>query len=122
MMWSADVIEEVNREGHRCFPGSSGEQLTMSGIDWSIVKTGARVTVGSTVVLEVTYLKGPCKTQSPYFVNGAEGRRRISPKRYPHSARVLTRVLRPGRVRVGDAVCVSEHPEGPQQVVMIDNS
>lgn len=121
MLWSVDVIEEVNRDGHQCFPGSSGEQLTLSGVDWSVVKTGARVAVGNSVILEVTYLKGPCASQSPYFVNGVEGRRRISPKRHPHSGRVLAKVLRPGRVWLGDAVCVSEHPEGPQEILMIDN-
>eukprot|EP00927_Polykrikos_kofoidii_P052027 TRINITY_DN45795_c0_g1_i1.p2 TRINITY_DN45795_c0_g1~~TRINITY_DN45795_c0_g1_i1.p2 ORF type:complete len:235 (-),score=26.80 TRINITY_DN45795_c0_g1_i1:83-787(-) len=126
MLWSVDVIEEVNAEGHSCFPGSSGEQLTLSGVDWSLMKTGVRVEIGDSLLLELTYLKGPCENQTPFFAekgkDGKRGRLRISPKRFPDSSRILSRVLRTGSVKVGDPVRIFEHPDGKQAIMIIDDS
>merc|ERR1719291_1528344 len=108
-----------------CFPGSSGEQLTLSGLDWSKMKTGVQVAIGKDVLLELVYLKGPCMNQTPYFVengDGKHGRTRISPKRYPDSARVLCKVLKTGWVKVGDTVQVLANPDGPRELQIIDDS
>lgn len=71
MLWSSEVIAEVNADVQKSGPadfffGASGEQLTLSGVNWSLMKTGVRVSVGP-VLLEVTYLKGPCKNLDRYF-------------------------------------------------------
>lgn len=132
MLWSSEVIDLMNAEGQACFPGSSGEQLTLSGIDWTLMNTGVRLEIGSSVVLEVTYLKGPCLNQEPYFPTQISipsekgklfpGRLRVSPKRFSGVTRIHTRVLRTGFVNKGDTVRVFPHPDGQQESKIIDDS
>lgn len=111
MLWSLDVIQQVAAEGHpSCKPGRCGEQITISGVDWGMVRTGARVQVGRDVMLEVTYLKPPCANQEPNFTEIGDGMERINPERYPNASRVHTRVLRSGYVAAGDRVKVFKSP------------
>ena len=64
MLFSADVIRRVNRDGHRnVAAGTCGEQFTVEGVDWREMRTGAKVEIGS-ALLEVTYLKAPCSNQA----------------------------------------------------------
>ena len=113
MLWSSEVMATVNQHGASFFPGASGEQLTISGVDWKKMKTGVRIQVGDQLLLEVTYLKGPCKNLDRFFA-APKDKVQIDPKKSPDSARVLAKVLRPGRVSRGDHVQVFQHPEGPQ--------
>ena len=116
MLWSAEVIAAINGGANgtptNFFYGASGEQLTLSGVDWSQMKTGVRVLVGG-VLLEVTYLKGPCKNLDPYFSCPAD-KQQIDPRKFGDSARVLAKVLRPGKIHLGDPVKVFQNPRGPQ--------
>ena len=116
MLWSSEVISEINAiEGKEAsfFYGASGEQLTLSGVDWTLMKTGVRVAIGAQVLLEVTLLKGPCKNLDRYFSCPAD-KVRIDPKKFPDSARILAKVLVPGKVSVGDEVLIFQHPDGEQ--------
>ena len=36
------VLEAVNAEGASFFPGASGEQILVSGVDWTLMTTGVR--------------------------------------------------------------------------------
>lgn len=111
MLWSLDAIQQIAAEGHpMCQPGRCGEQLTIAGLDWRLVKTGARVQVGDTVLLEITYLKMPCANQEPNFTEVGDGMQRISPMKHPDSSRVLARVLRSGYVAAGDRVSLYRSP------------
>ena len=40
------VLEAVNSEGASFFPGASGEQILVSGVDWMLMTTGVRVQIG----------------------------------------------------------------------------
>eukprot|EP00931_Biecheleriopsis_adriatica_P031909 TRINITY_DN18664_c0_g1_i2.p1 TRINITY_DN18664_c0_g1~~TRINITY_DN18664_c0_g1_i2.p1 ORF type:complete len:181 (-),score=28.82 TRINITY_DN18664_c0_g1_i2:101-643(-) len=120
MLWSSEVILDVNaKRGSKLFCGACGEQITLAGIDWRLMKTGVQVAVGFEVLLEVTYLKSPCKKQFRYFTD-AQDASSISPKENPNSARVYCRVLRPGRIKKNDLVFVHEHPEGKQEVLVLN--
>ncbi|MDR5684228.1 MAG: NUDIX domain-containing protein [Armatimonadota bacterium] len=100
-LFSLEVIERLRAEGHPISPGSVGENLTVSGLDWSRVVPGTRLRVGE-VEIEVTQFTTPCATIRASF---REGRyERISPTLHPGDSRVYARVLQPGMVRVGDAV------------------
>eukprot|EP00913_Durusdinium_trenchii_P033723 g31569.t1 len=101
MLWSNEVIQSINDTGASFFPGASGEQITLRGVDWSLVKTGVRLSVGD-LLLEVTYMKGPCKNMDRYFPSPSD-KSKIDPKKNPDSARVFAKVLKPGRVRVSFA-------------------
>jgi MOSC domain-containing protein YiiM len=101
-LYSLEVIEELQREGHPIAPGAAGENLTLSGLDWPSLEPGARLFVGPEVEIEVTYHATPCEKNARWFVAGDFTR--MSEKRHPGSARLYARVLRGGRVRTGDEV------------------
>ena len=120
MLWSLEVIQQIAGEGHpNCKPGRCGEQITVQGVDWSLVKTGARIQLGEHVLLEATYLKGPCHQQEPNFTEGVTGGiQRISADRHPDDSRIHTRVIRTGHVAIGDKVRVWRSPRAISGVVV----
>jgi hypothetical protein len=50
-LWSLDVIESLQAEGHPIGPGSAGENVTIAGVDWATLRPGD-VGVGDLVVIE----------------------------------------------------------------------
>jgi MOSC domain-containing protein YiiM len=100
-LWSSEVIAELASAGHRIQPGSAGENLTISGLDWTSLRSGTRLLVG-TAVVELSYPAVPCQKQTRWFADGDFGR--ISHDQNPQWARWYGWVRRPGVVRVGDAV------------------
>jgi len=102
-LWSLELIEALRGEGHPVVPGSAGENVTVSGIDWAQVVPGARLCVGEALV-EVTSYTDPCRTIRGSFAHGRIGR--ISQKSHPGWSRVYARVIEGGEVGVGDAVRV----------------
>ena len=104
-LYSMDFIEELLGEGHPIAPGTVGENLTVAGIDWTLMVPGARVTVGA-VELELTAYAHPCRNISDSF---REGRfNRISAKTHADEARVYARVVVEGTVQPGDPVRVDD--------------
>lgn len=104
-LYSLDVIERLQDEGHSIEPGFSGENLTLAGLDWGLVQPGARLTVGPDLELEVTTYTVPCSHNARWFHDGDY--QRISQKKHPGWSRVYAKVLRGGIVRPGDQVTVS---------------
>ena len=104
-LFSAEVIAALQAEGHPIAPGSTGENLTVSGLDWTRVTPGSRLSVGE-VTLEITKYTTPCKTIVGSLLGGDIDR--IAHKKNPGWSRVCARVLAGGRVRVGDAVALSD--------------
>jgi len=100
-LYAAERIEALKAEGHPIDVGTTGENVTVLGLDWSLVVPGARLRVGA-ALLEVTSYADPCRTIRGSFLGGRSGR--ISRKKHPGWSRVYARVLRDGAVRVGDAV------------------
>ncbi len=101
-LFSLEVIEGFQSEGHPIQPGFAGENLTVSGIDWDLVVPGQRLSVGPAVELEITSYTAPCATNADWFKDGKFGR--MSQSRHPGESRVYARVLREGTVTVGDGV------------------
>jgi MOSC domain-containing protein YiiM len=106
-LYSLERILELQREGHSVFPGSVGENVTVVGLDWARLEPGARLALGDEAVVEVTRYTTPCKTIADSFA----GRdfKRISQKEHPGYSRVYARVLRAGRLAVGQAVRLIEN-------------
>jgi MOSC domain-containing protein YiiM len=104
-LFSLEVIETVAREGHAIFPGSTGENVTVAGLDWDLVRPGAVIAIGG-VELEVTDYTAPCKTIAGSFEDRAY--KRISQKVHPGSSRVYARVRQPGLLRAGDEVTIRQ--------------
>jgi MOSC domain-containing protein YiiM len=100
-LYSLDLIQRLQAEGHPIEPGTTGENLTVSGLDWERVVPGTRVRVGEALV-EITKYAVPCQNIEGSFRNGDITR--ISHKLHPGWSRVYARVVQEGRVRPGDTV------------------
>lgn len=107
-LFSLEVIETLRAEGHSIRPGSSGENLTLTGLDWRQVKPGDRFTIGVQVQLEIMSHTAPCRLNAQWFKDGDYAR--ISENRHPGSSRLYARVLRQGTVRPGDRVLLKRVP------------
>ena len=105
-LYSLELIEELQREGHPVSPGSVGENVTIKGLDWSALEPGARLALGDEVVVEITSYAGPCNTIAASFIKGDS--KRISQKKFPGSSRLYARVIQTGRLAVGQTVRVLE--------------
>lgn len=103
-LWSYEVICELQREGHPVRVGSTGENLTLSGVRWELVVPGARLQIGAHVLLEITSYATPCRTIWGSFALLRYGR--ISQKRHPGQSRVYARVLQGGQVATGAPVAL----------------
>jgi MOSC domain-containing protein YiiM len=101
-LWSLDLIELLKQEGHPIEPGSTGENLTISGLDWTQLQLGSQLTIGDQLQLEITEFAAPCGTIAKYFTARTYGR--ISENKYPGTSRLYTKVLVPGVVSVGDRI------------------
>ncbi len=103
-LFALERILELQAEGHPIFPGSAGENVTVAGLDWSRLAPGARLALGAHALVEVTSYTSPCKKIAASFLGGDF--KRISQKVRPGDSRLYARVLRPGRVGVGQGVHV----------------
>ncbi len=103
-LYSLEVIEALRAEGHPIAPGTTGENLTLRGLDWAALRPGARLDIGE-VRLEIVSYAAPCKTIIASF--GDSRFVRVSQKVHPGWSRLYARVLREGTVTAGDRVEVS---------------
>ena len=102
-LWSAEVIEALQAEGHPIGFGSAGENLTVRGLDWSLLTPGLRLGIGSAVVQLSSYAV-PCVKNAQWFSDRDFSR--MSQDKRPGASRVYGSVLVSGVVSVGDAVVV----------------
>ena len=102
-LYSMELIEALAAEGHAIVPGALGENVTLSGLPWKDIILGARLHIG-TVDVQVTAFAEPCRQIEHVF----QGRRigRVAEKVNPGWSRVYARVLREGKIQVGDAARV----------------
>ena len=112
-LYSLEVIERLQDEGHSILPGSSGENLTLAGMEWDRIKPGVRLTIGSDLELEVMSYTVPCRHNAQWFHDGDY--QRISQKQHPGWSRVYAKVLNGGVVRPGDKVDVPEEAHGSKE-------
>ena len=103
-LFSAERILALQKEGHPIGSGTTGENLTLTGIDWDLVAPGTRLETGD-ALLEVTSYTKPCRTIRESFLD--QKFIRMSQKHFPGWSRVYARVLREGMVRTGDSVSLT---------------
>lgn len=99
-IWSDEIIAQHAKAGHPIIRGSAGENITVSQLDWSLVRPGATIEFGS-VKTQVTGYAIPCKKNARWFSDGDY-------QRLSHElgavSRVYCLVTQPGEVTVGDTV------------------
>jgi MOSC domain-containing protein YiiM len=103
-LYSLELIERLQDEGHSIDAGSSGENLTISGLEWEKLKPGDRLQVGPEVQIEIMNYTIPCEKIVQWFRD--RDYKRISQKLNPGWSRLYAKVLREGLVRPGDEVVV----------------
>jgi MOSC domain-containing protein YiiM len=101
-LYSLERILALQLEGHPIFPGAIGENLTITGLDWSLLVPGARLRLGEHVLAELTRYTTPCSNIAPFFID--EEIARVSHKTYPTWSRLYARVLQPGMLTIGNRV------------------
>jgi MOSC domain-containing protein YiiM len=101
-LYSQELIERLQDEGHSIEAGSSGENLTLAGLEWEKLKLGDRLQVGPEVQIEIMSYTSPCDKNAQWFRD--RDYKRVSQKVNPGWSRLYAKVLREGVVRPGDAV------------------
>lgn len=101
-LFALELIEELRAEGHPIFPGSTGENVTVAGLDWFLLAPGSRLALGDEAVIEITSYTTPCRTIAASFAGGDF--KRISHKIHPGQSRLYARVIKPGRLAPGQPV------------------
>jgi molybdenum cofactor synthesis domain-containing protein len=91
-----ESIEELRQKGAEISPGDFAENLTVEGLDLSVLAVGHRLRIGTAVELEVTQLGKRCHGRCRIFEKLGDC---IMPRQG-----VFARVITGGRVEVGDAI------------------
>ncbi len=99
-LWSKEVIDDLAAAGHSVSPGAAGENITVSGIDWTAVKVGQRLQIGEAEA-QITAAATPCSNLADLFSD--RDFRRIDESNGPLS-RMYAAVVNPGRVNLSDVV------------------
>lgn len=107
-LFALETILHLQADGHPIFPGSTGENVTLAGVDLATLVRGTVVALGDEVVLEITDYAVPCRTIAGSFVDGKSAR--ISHKRSPAMSRLYARVRQGGTLRPGMSVRVIHTP------------
>ena len=102
-IFSSELMDELNIEGHHFYPGAVGENLTITGIEWSELSAGIRLAIGESVI-EITKPASPCSTIEHVFSDSYFSR--ISEKKNPGWSRWYARVVKEAEVFKGDIVSI----------------
>ena len=102
-LYSAEVIDALRAEGHPIGWGSTGENLTLAGIEWAQLRAGLVIQIGQ-LRLRLSAPAVPCAKNRQFFADGHF--LRMDHDRHPGWSRWYASVLQPGDVAVGDAVTV----------------
>ena len=98
-LYSLEVIAQLQADGHPIWPGSVGENVTITGHDWASLAAGTRLALGPDVIVELTRIAAPCKQIVESFSD--RNSKRLAA---PELARWYARVVQPGLLRVGQRV------------------
>lgn len=115
-LFASERIAALAAEGHPIAPGTTGENLTIAGLEWSELQAGDCLLLADGVLLEISGPAPPCRTIAASFLGGKFGR--ISEKSHPGWSRLYARVLVEGLVREGAPVRRVPRP-GPDDAASV---
>lgn len=104
-LYSLELIQKLQAEGHPIYPGSTGENVTISGLTWSTLAAGTQLQLGEDVIVELTWVADPCKTIRDSFID-----RKFSRLEVPGEMRWYCKVLKTGTLRIAQPVSVVATP------------
>lgn len=100
-LFSLERIETLRGEGHPIGPGTTGENLTVEGLDWDSLEVGQEYAIGEAVI-QLTDTAPPCNIISGSFSDGDS--RRIDERMHAGWSRWYASVAVEGLVDVGDSM------------------
>ena len=98
-LFSLEVLLALQAEGHPIYPGSTGENVLVTGLRWNTLSPGTQLLLGDEVFVELTRPTVPCKQIAASFIDGNFKRLEV-----PGEMRWYCRVLRGGTIRVAQHV------------------
>jgi MOSC domain-containing protein YiiM len=104
-LYSYEHIQALQAEGHPITPGSTGENLTIGGLNWAVLNLGDQLQIGDRLRIEITGYAAPCSNIVASFAGGEITR--ISQKLHPGWSRLYAKVLADAEARVGDVVIIT---------------
>jgi len=93
---SIDSINKMKEKGWELKPGDFAENLTVEGIELFRLPRGTKLKIGEEIFLEVTQIGKECH-------QGCEIRKKVGDCLMPREG-IFARVLKGGRVKVGDSI------------------
>ncbi len=102
-LFSLQKILDLQAEGHPIDVGTTGENLTIEGLDWNSLEEGMELSIGDAVI-ELTKPAPPCNVIAKSFTDGDSNR--ISEERFPGWSRWYAAVAVEGVVSIGDIVII----------------
>jgi len=100
-LWSKEKVDLLRAEGHPISYGSAGEYISVTAIDWALIRPGVRLQIGD-VLAECSLYSLPCYKNKAWFSDGDVSR--MHHESELGISRMYASVLEPGRVRIGDRV------------------
>ncbi len=92
-------IEEARQKGLDVSFGDFAENIATTGIDWKTIPIGTKVTLGQSVLLEITQIGKTCHTKCAIYYQAGDC---IMPREG-----VFARVLKGGKIQCGDEIALN---------------
>ena len=102
-LFSLERIHQLQQEGHSIDVGTTGENITVEGVDWSSLSVGTRMMIGD-AVLELSEPTAPCSKIGKSFEKGAFSR--IDHDLEVGWSRWSASVIDEGHVEVGSQIII----------------
>ena len=100
-LFSLEQIEKLKSEGHPIDVGTTGENITVEGVDWPSLEVGARMMIGEAMI-ELSEPTAPCSKIGKSFIDGAFSR--IDHELELGWSRWSASVIEEGQVEIGSQV------------------
>ena len=100
-LFSLEQIEKLKSEGHSIDVGTTGENITIEGVDWPSPEVGARMMIGEAMI-ELSEPTAPCSKIGKSFIDGAFSR--IDHELELGWSRWSASVIEEGQVEIGSQV------------------
>ena len=102
-LFSLEQIEKLKSEGHAIDVGTTGENITIEGVDWPSLEVGARMMIGEAMI-ELSEPTAPCSKIGKSFIDGAFSR--IDHELEFGWSRWSASVIEEGLVEIGSQVII----------------
>lgn len=99
-LYSLQEIERLKNNGHPIGIGTTGENLTIDGLEWDQISIGTKLQIGESLEIEITSHAQPCKQIGSSFLNS--NFKILSPEN--GSTRLYARILKEGTITLSDRI------------------